>query len=234
MGLYKKKISASEMGNVLYNFTVVEETHKTAMKHFSNIEGIDLDHVWAELILLTVFIVDLILRSGHIRERYGNKADEVLLQYLACFKRKTKQGNFSDQFIDLLEDRCRVYNKIIETDGPSLPRHFPSKIAGEFAKYCGVENNLAFQIAAMQEFGSIFGTIVDFIDNYRLNDSSEHEQFPASEDGQGPQLPPHEPLSKLENMKIIIDCPKCFQRLRILSGRHLRVICPKCGHVFEV
>jgi len=39
---------------------------------------------------------------------------------------------------------------------------------------------------------------------------------------------------KSENAKIIIDCPKCFQKLRIPSGRRLRVSCPTCAHVFEV
>ena len=43
-----------------------------------------------------------------------------------------------------------------------------------------------------------------------------------------------QPPPKSENAKIIIDCPKCFQKLRIPSGRHLRVSCPSCAHVFEV
>jgi len=37
-----------------------------------------------------------------------------------------------------------------------------------------------------------------------------------------------------ESSKIIIDCPRCFQKLRIPSGRQLRVTCPKCETAFEV
>lgn len=43
-----------------------------------------------------------------------------------------------------------------------------------------------------------------------------------------------QPPPKTENAKIIIDCPRCFQKLRIPSGRHLRVTCRKCAQVFEV
>jgi hypothetical protein len=32
----------------------------------------------------------------------------------------------------------------------------------------------------------------------------------------------------------IVGCPSCQQRLRVPSGRHLRVTCPKCQIVFEV
>jgi len=47
-------------------------------------------------------------------------------------------------------------------------------------------------------------------------------------------FPPYEPLPKSEYAKIVIDCPKCLQKLRLPSGRHLRVTCPKCKHVFDV
>ena len=43
-----------------------------------------------------------------------------------------------------------------------------------------------------------------------------------------------QPPPKAENAKIIIDCPKCFHKLRIPSGRRLRVSCSKCAHIFEV
>lgn len=43
-----------------------------------------------------------------------------------------------------------------------------------------------------------------------------------------------QPTPKSEDPKIIIDCPKCFQKLRIPSGRRLRVTCSTCAHVFEV
>jgi uncharacterized membrane protein len=63
---------------------------------------------------------------------------------------------------------------------------------------------------------------------------SETERSAASEDQQKPQPPLHGLPPKSEDAKIIIDCPKCFQKLRIPSGRRLRVSCPTCTHVFEV
>jgi hypothetical protein len=229
MGLFKKKINASEMGRTLYNFTVSMETHKTAMKHFSTIEGLDLARVRVELMFLTMFIVGELLGFGRrVREKYGNKADEVFDEYLRCFKQQTDQDNTGDGFGASLEDRFEVYSRIrCEKD------RWPSKLAEAFGRYCGLEKHIGFEIVAMQEFDLIFGTIVDFIDNYRVIES-ETVQSATSEDEQEPQLPRYGPLSKSENAKIITDCPKCFQKLRIPSGRHLRVTCPKCAHVFEV
>jgi Ca2+/Na+ antiporter len=84
-------------------------------------------------------------------------------------------------------------------------------------------------------FGAIlFVLAVGVVVLYSKQMESETEQSATSEDEQERQLPPYKPLSKSENAKIIIDCPKCFQKLRIPSGRHLRVTCPNCTHVFEV
>jgi hypothetical protein len=230
MGLFKKKISASEMGNVLYNFTVMEQTHKTAMKHFSTIEGLDLARVRVELMFLTIFIAGNVLGFGRrVREKYGNKADEVFDEYLRCFKQQTDQDNTGDEFGASLYDRLTVYGNI----GPSTDRHWPSKLAEAFGRYCGLEKHIGFEIVAMQEFDLIFGTIIDFIDNYRVIES-ETVQSATSENEQQPQLPRHEPLSRSENANIVTDCPKCLQRLRIPGGRHLLVTCPKCAQVFEV
>jgi hypothetical protein len=164
----KKKITASEMGEVLFNFTVSNETYKNAMEHFCGINGIDCDRVRDELILLTVTIVELALRSHSVYKAHRDRVDEVLIRYLACFKEQTEQNNTGDEFIDLLEDRGKIYNKIIENDDPIATTHPPFNIAEAFAKFCGAENQPFFLFVAMQEFGSILSTVREFLDSYRL------------------------------------------------------------------
>ena len=36
-----------------------------------------------------------------------------------------------------------------------------------------------------------------------------------------------------ETNKVVINCPKCEQHLRVLSGKSLKVACPSCRHDFE-
>ncbi len=63
---------------------------------------------------------------------------------------------------------------------------------------------------------------------------SKADRSATPEDQQERQPYPHGSLPKSEDAKIIIDCPKCFQKLRVPGGRHLRVSCPTCTHVFEI
>ena len=84
-----------------------------------------------------------------------------------------------------------------------------------------------------------FGILVIFIMGGALYDlivRRKQQYAPSGEkelntDSQCPQndLPPDSASSK-----IIIDCPKCSQKLRIPSGRQLRVTCPICTQLFEM
>lgn len=169
MGFFKKTISVSEMGNVLFDITVSKEFHKPVMEHFSRLKGVDLDTVRGELMLLIMVLVDLMLYSDRFRGKYGGKADQVLLQYLARFKSRAGSDEFSNGFIELLEHRSKVYRDIIGVGNASPPTYpYSIKVAETFTKFCGVENDPQAVIMMAIEFGTISHSIIRFVDNYVL------------------------------------------------------------------
>jgi hypothetical protein len=67
-GRRKPTVSSWQMAELLYHFTINQESHAAAVKELSKTDGLDMDRVNWELMFLTIFIVDLVLRSDALRE----------------------------------------------------------------------------------------------------------------------------------------------------------------------
>lgn len=67
-----------------------------------------------------------------------------------------------------------------------------------------------------------------FIESLRDEEDTYHPS-----DYQEPQSTEEEPTVEQEQVKIIIACPHCYQKLRVPEGEVLKVKCPSCGIFFD-
>ncbi len=63
--------------------------------------------------------------------------------------------------------------------------------------------------------------------------ADEQKDTVAKEECSAEEEPKEESQSEEDVNKIVINCPKCNQRLRVVSGRTLIVTCVSCNHDFE-
>ena len=165
---FKAKIKADDLGKALYQLT----TNPTFLEDFVNKlnkdNSLDNDKIRNELIILTIFITDILLHSKKIGKSYRNHIDEVLYHYLSNFKSQTEKEGTSEKFIDLLEERSKTYNNLIQSDNISENVHFPSKIAEEIAKYCGAENQPIFIMRVMGFWKIQFDTVSDLFNKLKI------------------------------------------------------------------
>lgn len=159
-------MSVSNTAATLYNFTVNEQTYQATFDSVRDAEEVDLLQLHSEFILLTVVIVDIVLRSEKIHQIHGPKADKVFSEYLNCFKEQTTVDGADQAFIDLLNDRGNVYKAIIENRDPASELLF-FELTQAFAKYCGATSG-AFHLAVLKEFGSLMETIGKFLETVHL------------------------------------------------------------------
>lgn len=163
--------------------------------------------------------------SNH-RYPFGTKISRIQTPRFTCMVSTAKEG---------LLQRQSTMVSICSADGTIIYRRGVAKLI--YASSLRSNDRLQFHdivVASLDELGDkmYLSEAIDHVIQYFKERGVLNEGINIA--WQEPQLPRHEPLSKSENAKIITDCPKCFQRLRIPSGRHLRVTCPKCAHVFEV
>jgi hypothetical protein len=163
-------LSVRDVAATLFNFTISEETYEPTLNRLRDIDELDLERVRAELIFITVVIVDIVLRSQLIHEIHGPQADHIFPRYLNCFKEQTTVTGADGAFIHLLNERGNVYLPIIQNDNRSSPELNSLMLADAIAKYCGVTDPApTFYLVMTHDFGSIMDNVGKFLEKIRLN-----------------------------------------------------------------
>ena len=160
-------MSVADAAATLYNFTVDEHTYKETFACVRQTKEVDFLQVHSELILLTVVVVDVVLRSERIHKIHGQKADEIFPAYLNCFKEQTTVAGADRAFLAVLNDRGAAYNEILENaDGSS--ELLLLDLTTAIAKNCGGSSG-EFHLAVLREFGLLMETVGKFLETVHLN-----------------------------------------------------------------
>lgn len=165
---FKKQIKVSDMGKGLYAFTTDKAFFENSFNTLDKKNIIDRNIIKTELTLLIIITIDYLLRSKKLQKIYGEKTNELMLNYLGHFKDGTNKISTSDLFIELLEARGNLYNQFIEMDTPTSTTHFPFKIAETIANHCSVKNDPLFIMGIIKIWEVNFKTLENMFDKFKL------------------------------------------------------------------
>jgi hypothetical protein len=156
------------MSKALYAYATDKIFFENSFNVLDKGNTLDRNIIKRELMLLIIITVDYLLRSQKIQKRYGDKGNQLMINFLSHFKNETDKKGTSDSFINLLEERRNVYNHFIETDNPSASTHAPFKIAEQLQKYCGVNNDPLFTMGVIKIWELNFKTLENMFEKFKL------------------------------------------------------------------
>jgi hypothetical protein len=160
---FRKRVNIDEISKALYAHTTDKAFLENSFKILDRKNTLDKNIVISELIFLTIFIIDILLRSQKMQKRFG---DKLMVTFLGHFKREYDKEGVGDEFIYLLNERGNIYCRFIETDSPSADPQALFKIAERFQKYCGVNNDPVFVIGVMKLWELNFNAFAKVFDKF--------------------------------------------------------------------
>lgn len=161
--LFKKRVTIENMSKALYAYAIDKTSMDWAINLLDKTNNLDTNLVKTELTLLIIVIIEYLSRSK-------KNADKLMMYFLSHFKSETEKNGTSDDFINLLEDRGKVYNEFMKNDSSSATTHSPYLIAEQFQNYCGVQNDPLFIMKAMKIWEYHFNTLASMFSKFKLVD----------------------------------------------------------------
>lgn len=167
--LFKKRVTIDEMSKALNAYTIdvnpIEELSKLL-----NTESFNKQIIKKELTLLKIFTVNNVLHSSKFQKKYSEKANKLFVCYFKHFINETDKNGTSNSFIDLLEERTKIYNEFVGKNGNSKLKTFPFKIAEKLQDYCGLEYDAIFISWALKNLGEGVQLLTNMFDKFKLVD----------------------------------------------------------------
>ena len=164
----KTKIKVSEMSTVLYNYTVNPEYLINTVESLDKEKVLDRNEIKLEIIILIVVIVDYLLRSEKIHRLFGEKSNDLFINYLSLFKEETESVDMDSIFIGLLNERGNIYNAVLHEKVQLNPSVTSFEIGELFSKNVGVQNQPLFIMKVSQIFSSNLKILGELLDKFKL------------------------------------------------------------------
>jgi hypothetical protein len=104
-------MTLNELASSLYHFTFDDTAVIDRLYSLSEKVGVDAQSLRNEIAVFKIFVIDWFVNgSSLIRGRYGSQvAEELLLAYLTCLKRRLDPEN-EEEFLSSMERRLKAYN----------------------------------------------------------------------------------------------------------------------------
>ena len=166
--LFKKRVTIDEMSKALYAYTI-DENPIDELSRLADVKNIK-QIIKKEVTLLKIFTINNVLCSKKFQEKYGEKANKLFVCFFKHFINQMDKNGTSNSFIDLLEERAKIYNEFVEKNSGSKLKTFPFKIAEQLQDYCGLEYDAIFISWVLKNQGEGVQLLTNMFDKFKLVD----------------------------------------------------------------
>ena len=142
----KKKIKINNLAALLYISTVDANQLNKLFEKIDNIKSLDRSEISRELVLLRLITVCYLLCSNKIFKSNPERVTRLHLEYLEHFESDESLYDGEVPFVDLLEERMKIYRPLLEDDCIKCALG----ISQVFADSCG--NDSSFLVDAVKGY----------------------------------------------------------------------------------